>query len=43
MLRKARRSLASEEEGVRQRVRLIEGAGERAREVLDKESFDAVL
>ena len=43
MLREARRSLASEEESVRQRVRLIEGAGERAREVLDKESFDAVL
>jgi S-adenosylmethionine-dependent methyltransferase len=43
MLREARRSLASEEESVRQRVRLIEGAGERAREVLDKGSFDAVL
>lgn len=43
MLREARRSLASEEESVRWRVRMIEGAGERAREVLGEESFDAVL
>jgi S-adenosylmethionine-dependent methyltransferase len=43
MLLEARRSLASEEESVRQRVRLIEGLGERAREVLGNESFDAVL
>jgi ubiquinone/menaquinone biosynthesis C-methylase UbiE len=43
MLREARRTLASEEEAVRQRARLVEGAGEQAREILGKKSFDAVL
>jgi S-adenosylmethionine-dependent methyltransferase len=43
MLRETRRYLASEEESVRQRVHLIEGTGERAREFLGEESFEAVL
>lgn len=43
MLRETRRVLASEEEVVRRRVRLIEGAGEQALAFLDGGSFDAVL
>lgn len=43
MLREARRALASEEEAVQRRVRLIEGAGEQALALLGGESFDAVL
>ncbi len=43
MLREARRALAVEDEGVRRRVRLVEGEGERVHEILDGESFDAVL
>ena len=43
MLREARRTLASEEETVQRRVRLIEGAGEQAREILGEESFDVLL
>ena len=43
MLAEASRRLASEDEDVRQRARLVEGEGERAREVLGGETFDAVL
>ncbi|HJQ30073.1 MAG TPA: methyltransferase, partial [Rubrobacter sp.] len=43
MLAEARRRLALEDEEVRPRVRLVEGTGERARETLDGETFDAVL
>lgn len=43
MLAEARRRLASEDESVRQRVRLVEGTGERALEALGGETFDAVL
>ncbi|MDQ3999405.1 MAG: methyltransferase domain-containing protein [Actinomycetota bacterium] len=43
MLRVARGILESEEEGPRRRVRLVEGAGERAREILGGFPFDAVL
>jgi S-adenosylmethionine-dependent methyltransferase len=43
MLRVARGILESEEEGTRRRVRLVEGAGERAREILGGFPFDAVL
>jgi SAM-dependent methyltransferase len=43
MLREACRTLASEEEAVRQRARLVEGAGEQACEILGEKSFDAVL
>jgi S-adenosylmethionine-dependent methyltransferase len=43
MLDEARRRLASEDEDVRRRVRLVEGSGERASEVLGGETFDAVL
>ena len=43
MLREARRNLASEGEEVRRRVRLIEGEGEQAVEILGSEAFDAVL
>jgi S-adenosylmethionine-dependent methyltransferase len=43
MLREARLALASEDEAVRRRVRLVEGAGERAHKILDGEQFDAVL
>jgi S-adenosylmethionine-dependent methyltransferase len=43
MLDEARRRLASEDEDVRRRVRLVEGEGERGHEVLGGEKFDAVL
>ena len=43
MLDEARRRLASEGKGVHQRMRLVRGTGERAREVLGGETFDAVL
>jgi SAM-dependent methyltransferase len=43
MLREARRRLAGEETEVRSRIRLVEGKGERARETLGGETFDAVL
>ncbi len=43
MLREAKRVLSSEGEEVRQRVRLVEGEGERAEEILGRESFDTVL
>ena len=43
MLAEARHRLALEDEDVRQRVRLVEGTGERAHETLDGETFDAVL
>ncbi len=43
MLAEARRRLDDEEAGVRRRVRLVEGSGERAHEVLGGEAFDAVL
>lgn len=43
MLAEAHRRLAQEGEDVCRRVRLIEGTGERAREVLDGEKFDAAL
>ncbi len=43
MLQEARRALASEEEEVRRQVRLVKGEGERAGDILDSESFDAVL
>jgi S-adenosylmethionine-dependent methyltransferase len=43
MLREARRTLASEGADVRRRVRLVQGEGERAVEILGGESFDAVL
>jgi S-adenosylmethionine-dependent methyltransferase len=43
MLQEAERVLASEGDDVRRRVRLVEGEGERAVEILGSESFDAVL
>jgi S-adenosylmethionine-dependent methyltransferase len=43
MLDEARRRLAAEDEDVRRRARLVEGTGERAHEVLEEETFDAVL
>ena len=43
MLDEARRRLASEDEDVHRRVRLVEGEGERGHEVLGGEKFDAVL
>ncbi len=43
VLRVARGILESEEEGPRRGVRLVEGAGERAREILGGFPFDAVL
>jgi S-adenosylmethionine-dependent methyltransferase len=43
MLAQAHRRLASEDEGVRRRARLVEGTGERAHGVLGGETFDAVL
>ncbi len=43
MLREAHRTLASEGEDVRRRVRLVQGEGERAVEILGSESFEAVL
>jgi S-adenosylmethionine-dependent methyltransferase len=43
MLAEARQRLASGDEDVRRRVRLVEGTGERGREVLEGETFDAVL
>lgn len=43
MLDEARRRLASENEDVRRLMRLAEGEGERAQEVLGGETFDAVL
>ncbi len=43
MLAEARKRLAREEAGVRRRVRLVGGTGERAHETLGGETFDAVL
>jgi S-adenosylmethionine-dependent methyltransferase len=43
MLREGERVRTSEGEEVRRRVRLVEGEGERAAEILGRESFDAVL
>jgi S-adenosylmethionine-dependent methyltransferase len=43
MLAEARQRLAREEAGVRRRVRLVGGTGERAHETLGRETFDAVL
>ena len=43
MLAEARQRLAREEAGVRQRVRLVGGTGERTHETLGGEMFDAVL
>jgi S-adenosylmethionine-dependent methyltransferase len=43
MLAEASRRLASEDEDVRRRLRLVEGPGDRAFEVLGRETFDAVL
>jgi S-adenosylmethionine-dependent methyltransferase len=43
MLAEARRRLDREDEGVRRRVRLVEGEGERAQEMLGGETFDGVL
>jgi S-adenosylmethionine-dependent methyltransferase len=43
MFAEARLRLESEDESVRRRVRLVEGTGERAHEVLGGETFDAVL
>jgi ubiquinone/menaquinone biosynthesis C-methylase UbiE len=43
MLAEARQRLALEDGGVRRRVRLVEGTGEQAHEVLEGETFDAVL
>ncbi len=43
MLAEARQRLVREEARVQKRVRLVEGSGERAREVLGGETFDAVL
>jgi ubiquinone/menaquinone biosynthesis C-methylase UbiE len=43
MLAEARQRLAREDAGVRRRVRLIEGKGERAHETLGGETFEAVL
>ena len=43
MLDEARRRLAAEDQNARRLARLVEGTGERAHEVLDAETFDAVL
>jgi S-adenosylmethionine-dependent methyltransferase len=43
MLGEARRTLASEVEDVRRRVKLVRGEGERGIEILGEGSFDAVL
>jgi S-adenosylmethionine-dependent methyltransferase len=43
MLREAHQTLASEGDDVRRRVRLVQGEGERAVEILGHESFDVVL
>ena len=43
MLAEARRRLAAEDRDVRRRTRLVEGTGERGHEVLEGETFDAVL
>lgn len=43
MLAEARKRLAREEAGVRRRVRLVGGTGERAHETLGGETFDSVL
>ena len=43
MLDEARRRLVSVEEDVRRRMHLVRGTGERAHEVLEGETFDAVL
>jgi len=43
MLAEARQRLAREEAGVRWRMRLVGGTGERAHETLGRETFDAVL
>ena len=43
MLAEARQRLAREEAGVRQRVRLVGGTGERTHETLGGEMFDSVL
>ena len=43
MLREAERVRASEGGDVRRRVRLVEGEGERAAEILGRAAFDAVL
>ena len=43
MLRTARGALDSEDEKVRDRVRLVRGSGEEASSILGRESFDAVL
>jgi S-adenosylmethionine-dependent methyltransferase len=43
MLQEAERALASEGDDVRRRVRLVEGEGERAVEILGSKSFDAML
>lgn len=43
MLQAGERARASEGEDVRRRVRLVEGEGGRAAEILGRESFDAVL
>lgn len=43
MLDEARRRLAAEDRSVRRLSRLVEGTGERAREALGGEAFDAVL
>ena len=43
MLRTARKSLDSENEKVRGRVRLVRGSGEEASSILGREMFDAVL
>ncbi|MGI9049132.1 MAG: methyltransferase domain-containing protein [Rubrobacteraceae bacterium] len=43
MLRIVRRALDSEDEKVRDRVRLVPGPGEKAPDILERESFDAVL
>ena len=43
MLREAERVRASEGGDLRRRVRLVEDEGERAAEILGRESFDAVI
>jgi S-adenosylmethionine-dependent methyltransferase len=43
MLEEARRRLGDEDAGVRRRVRLVQETGERAKETLGGETFDAVL
>jgi len=43
MLREARRTLTSEGDEVRRRVSLVQGEGERAIDILGRESIDAVL